>query len=51
VPDLDLAAFVTVSTVESIAAAAKNERFDDRLRQEIEDLLRAYLTGQAGAPS
>jgi AcrR family transcriptional regulator len=51
VPDLDLAAFVTVSAVEGIAAAATNERFDDRLRQEIEDLLRAYLTGQTGAPS
>ena len=51
VPDLDLAAFVTVSAVEGIAAAATNERFDDRLRQEIEDLLRAYLTGHAGTPS
>ncbi len=51
VPNLDLAAFVTVSAVEGIAAAATNERFDERLRQEIEDLLRAYLTGQAGEPT
>jgi AcrR family transcriptional regulator len=51
VPDLGLAAFVTVSAVEGIATAATNERFDDRLRQEIEDMLRAYLTGQPGEPT
>ncbi len=51
VPNLDLAAFVTVSAVEGIATASTNERFDDRLRQEIEDLLRGYLTGQVGEPT
>jgi hypothetical protein len=43
VSDLDLAAFVAVSAVEGVAAAATNDRFDARLAREMEDLLRAYL--------
>jgi AcrR family transcriptional regulator len=45
VSDIGLAAFVTVSAVEGIAANASNDRFDERLAGEIELLLRAYLTG------
>jgi AcrR family transcriptional regulator len=45
VRDLDLAAFVAVTAVEGVAAAASNERFDERLLAELEDLLRTYLTG------
>lgn len=45
VPDVGMAAFVTVSAVEGIAANASNERFDPSLAQEIESLLRAYLIG------
>jgi AcrR family transcriptional regulator len=45
VPDVALAAFVTVSAVEGIAINASNDRFDERLASEIESLLRAYLTG------
>lgn len=52
VADVDLAAFVVVSAVEGVAANASNERFDDELAREIEDLLRAYLIGAgARAPS
>ncbi len=45
VRDLALAAFVAVSAVEGIAANATNDRFDLRLAEEIEMLLRAYLIG------
>lgn len=45
VPDLALAAFVTVSAVEGIAANASNDRFDARLAEEIEVLLQSYLLG------
>jgi len=51
VKDLELAAFVTVSAAQGVAAAATNEQFDDRLRLEIEDLLRAYLTGDTSRPA
>jgi AcrR family transcriptional regulator len=45
VRDLGLAAFVTLSAVEGIAANASNDRFDARLAEEIEVLLRSYLIG------
>jgi AcrR family transcriptional regulator len=48
VSDLGLAAFVTVSAVEGIAANASNDRFDERLAREIEALLRSYLIGIDG---
>ena len=45
VDDLDLAAFVVVSTAEGIGSNASKERFDERLAEEIGRLLGAYLTG------
>jgi AcrR family transcriptional regulator len=45
VDDLDLAAFVVVSAIEGIGANSSREVFDERLAQEIQTLLRAYLTG------
>lgn len=44
VRDLDLAAFVVVSAAEGIAANASRDQFDERLGDEIVDLLDRYLT-------
>jgi AcrR family transcriptional regulator len=49
--DLDLAAFMAVSTAEGIAANASDERFDDALAREIGSLLGLYLTGKEIAGS
>lgn len=46
VADLDLAAFIVVSTAEGIAANASEEQFDDALAREIGSLLSLYLTGE-----
>jgi AcrR family transcriptional regulator len=51
VTDLDLAAFVVVSTAEGIASNASDALFDDRLVQEIGSLLNLYLTGEAAPAS
>ncbi len=45
VRDLDLAAFVTVTAVEGVAAAASNERFDVGLAGEMLALVEGYLVG------
>jgi AcrR family transcriptional regulator len=47
VTDLELAAFVVVSTAEGIASNASDALFDDRLVHEIGSLLNLYLTGEA----
>ena len=51
VGDLDLAAFMVVSTAEGIAANASDAQFDDALAREIGSLLGLYLTGKEIAGS
>jgi AcrR family transcriptional regulator len=45
VTDLDLAAFIVVSSAEGIASNASDDLFDERLAREISELLSLYLTG------
>lgn len=47
VADLDLAAFMVVTTAEGIGTNADAERFDDELADEVATLLTFYLTGRA----
>ena len=47
VADLDLAAFIVVTTAEGIASNASDDNFDDRLAREVGTLLGLYLTGKA----
>jgi len=49
VTDLDLAAFVVVSSAEGIAANASDDRFDEPLARETGSLLSLYLTGREHA--
>ncbi len=44
--DLDLAAFIVVSTAEGIGSNASRDQFGDRLAEEIATLLTFYLTGK-----
>lgn len=48
VDDLDLAAFLVVSTAEGIGVNASREQFGDRLAGEVATLLTFYLTGSDG---
>ena len=50
VGDLGRAAFIAVSAVEGVAAAASNEQFDERLARELQDQLRSYLIGNDSDP-
>lgn len=45
VTDLDLAAFLVVSSVEGVAMNASPESFNERLAEEVETCLNLYLTG------
>lgn len=46
VEDLDLAAFIVVSTAEGIASNASDEQFGEPLAREVTSLLSLYLTGK-----
>jgi AcrR family transcriptional regulator len=46
VTDLDLAAFIVVSAAEGIGANVSEDRFDDRLAEEVATLVTLYLTGK-----